>query len=231
MNNDQLYNRIRELISKGNTDKAIEEVELFTQTEIQRNNVTVLKAKWAEVKRKEIIGAISNEDLLIEKAKVNDSVLSFLEKIQKDSTQEKITIGANLLRRKYLITGLILLISLTIIFVWNFNQSNPTENELPQSVSKSYVRMITSLSELNVNDNGDIYVNENLVPERLKDYYTDYVAIGDYIKNNPNNLSGAYEFIWNHGGGSRAFINDTDRFETVVSAFFYEYKNFEQREN
>ena len=231
MNKVNLKYRIRDLISKGHTDKAIEEMEIFVQTEAQKNNVTVLKAKWAEVKRKEIIGAISNEDLLIEKAKVNDSVLSFLEKVQEASVSKPNSTIINFKKRNHLIIGAILLISLISFLVWNFSHSKSSENELPQNVTKSYVRMLTSLSEIQLDERGDIYVNKELIPEKLKGYYTDYAAIAKYVKNNPNNITGAYEFIWNHGGQGRTFINDTDRFETVVSAFFHEYKNFEQRKN
>ncbi|MEM6804136.1 MAG: hypothetical protein AAF696_22215 [Bacteroidota bacterium] len=139
MNNDPFTHKIRELISQGNTNKAIKEIELLTQTKLTRNTLTVLKARWEEVKRKEIIGAISSEDLLIEKAKINDSVLSFLEETQTHSSQEKGSKGFPPSKRKYLVAGVILLFVLaSMIFRgWYSQASKADEHSTTQELSAS----------------------------------------------------------------------------------------------
>ena len=61
------------------------------------------------------------------------------------------------------------------------------------------------------------------IEPRLKDYYKTYLIIEKYVSANPGNIKGAYEKIWEHGGQSRTFINDTEAFEAVVSAFIQEW--------
>ena len=69
-------------------------------------------------------------------------------------------------------------------------------------------------------EEGSIFVGGVPVPEKLKEYYIHYASIAQYIKLHTDDMKGVYEKIWDHGGASRVFINDTETFETVVSHFF-----------
>ncbi len=97
-------------------------------------------------------------------------------------------------------------------------QENPT-------VIQAYERMKRVLTKLGQTSDGTITVDGNPIEERLSDYYTNYLAIADFIANNPNDIIGAYEKVWENGGEGRVFINDTEVFETVVSAFFRSFEN------
>ena len=115
---------------------------------------------------------------------------------------------------------LILFFFLTIIW-------SPSKKQKPneaETVVKAYNRMLKVLNKLTQDAKGQIYVDNLPIDMKLADYYSNYLAIADYIKDNPNNIEGAYEKIWEYGGQGRTFINDTQIFETVVSAFFIEYE-------
>lgn len=47
-----------------------------------------------------------------------------------------------------------------------------------------------------------ITIDGNPVEKKLTGYYVHYAAIADYLKTNPDNISGAYEAIWENGGGN-----------------------------
>ena len=55
------------------------------------------------------------------------------------------------------------------------------------------------------------------------DLYKPYLAIAKYVSANPDNIKGAYEKIWEHGGEGRVFSSDTEAFEAVVSRFIREW--------
>jgi hypothetical protein len=99
-------------------------------------------------------------------------------------------------------------------------QSSPAESP---RVKVAYGRMTRVLNELTVAPNGTILVSGTPVQRRLFKYYRPYTNIEQYVRANPNNIKGVYEVIWDNGGGSRTFIDDTQKFETVVSAFFEAY--------
>ena len=117
---------------------------------------------------------------------------------------------------------------------WEVSKAATTPRPEPAQaplVIESYERLVSVLSALSQDDHGTFLVGSTAVPDGLKDYYTDYLAIAEFLKANSGDISGAYEFVWQHGGDSRTFINDTDRFETVVSAFFREYDTAKRRHN
>jgi hypothetical protein len=99
-------------------------------------------------------------------------------------------------------------------------RSNPADNA---EVKTAYERMTRVLGELAVSPDGAILVGGAPIETRLSDYYRPYVRIERYIKDNPGNINGAYEVIWDNGGEGRVHIGDTQNFETVVRAFFVEY--------
>ena len=76
--------------------------------------------------------------------------------------------------------------------------------------------------------NGGITVDGQPVEARLTEYYQNYVAIADFLAAHPNDIKGAYEEVWDHGGEGRVYIDDTQAFEAVVRAFFMEYKTASQ---
>jgi hypothetical protein len=99
----------------------------------------------------------------------------------------------------------------------------PTKNPANEtSVKDAYARMQRVLARLD--GSGDhITVDGVPIEPRLNHYYKTYLIIATYVSANPGNIKGAYEKIWEHGGQSRTFIDDTGAFEAVVSAFIREW--------
>jgi len=91
------------------------------------------------------------------------------------------------------------------------------------SVIEAYSRMRRVLSKLEQDSSGTITFDGKQIPERIEDYFIHYIAIGKYLRNNPNDIDGAYEIVWEHGGQGRISTNSTQALESVVSAFFTEY--------
>lgn len=96
-------------------------------------------------------------------------------------------------------------------------------SEMPP-VTQAYERMTRVLSRLDQSFQGEVTVDGIPVEQRLSDYYREYLAIAKFVSEHPGDIVGAYEYIWEHGGQGRTFIDDTQAFETVVSAFFISYE-------
>jgi hypothetical protein len=54
-------------------------------------------------------------------------------------------------------------------------------------------------------------------------YFAPYMAIAEYLRDHPGDIEGAYYQIARNGGQSRTFIDDTQKYEAVVSDFFRKY--------
>lgn len=98
-----------------------------------------------------------------------------------------------------------------LVLLWySPSKKMPWENQV---VISAYERMARVLDDL-----------PQGVPSPRGRYYEPYLVIADFIDKNPGDVKGAYEVIWENGGRSRTFINETNRFETVVSGFFRAYQ-------
>jgi len=84
--------------------------------------------------------------------------------------------------------------------------------------------MVRVLRRIDVSKNR-ISVDGVLVPKNLEEYYKHYLAISNYLKQHPGDITGAANTVWEHGGMSRTFIDDTQEFETVVSNFLQAFEN------
>jgi len=124
---------------------------------------------------------------------------------------------------KIAISGIVFIIAaLLLLMIWTPRPTiAPAEDP---SVVEAFERMKRVLLPLKQLDDGKIMVGDEQVSKKLEQYYLDYVAIANYIRDHPEDIEGTYEVIWEHGGANRAFINDTNAFETVVSAFFETYE-------
>jgi hypothetical protein len=114
-----------------------------------------------------------------------------------------------------------------IAFVFLYLLWAPKPNILPQEspvVVKAYDRMKRVLSRIGYTENGMPTVDGKPIEERLIEYYSPYLAISEYINQNPGDIKGTYEKIWEHGGQGRVMINDTEAFETVARAFFLSFE-------
>ena len=98
---------------------------------------------------------------------------------------------------------------------------DPSKNPV---VLESYSRMVRVLRRIDVSKNR-ISVDGVLVPKNLEEYYKHYLAISNYLKQHPGDITGAANTVWEHGGMSRTFIDDTQEFETVVSNFLQAFEN------
>ncbi len=116
----------------------------------------------------------------------------------------------------------VLLLSVFLYLVWV-----PPREVVPAeqpAVREAYERMRRVLSRLGTSETDRTTVDGSPIEERLvEEYYKHFIAVSEYISTHPDDIRGAYEKIWDHGGAGRVMINDTEAFETVVSAFFEEY--------
>jgi hypothetical protein len=112
--------------------------------------------------------------------------------------------------------------SLFLLLVWFPAPSRAAAKD--PSVLQAYSRMTRVLARLTTNANGEILVDGKLISPTLTEDYAPHAAIAKYIRDHPGDVEGAAEEIWNHGGQSRVFINDTQAFEAVVSAFIKDYE-------
>ena len=115
----------------------------------------------------------------------------------------------------------VLLCGFILIILWTAPDESAPENQ--PKVKAAYERMERILSRLAIAPDGSLLNDGAQVEPTRKAYYTHYLNIASYLKANPGNVAGAYEMIWDNGGESRSFIDDTQSFESVVSAFFREY--------
>ena len=53
----------------------------------------------------------------------------------------------------------------------------------------------------------------------MTDDFINYLHIARYISGHRNDIKGAYNSVWENGGESRIFSNETQSFEAVVSQF------------
>ena len=124
---------------------------------------------------------------------------------------------------KIAITIVVLLLGFTFLYlVWVPARQVAIYNQ--PEVKQAYERMSRVLSRLARLPDGTVTVDGNPVEDRLSEYYIHYISLSEYLKEHPGNIEGAYEAVWEHGGGSRVFTNDTEAFETVVAGFFHEWE-------
>jgi hypothetical protein len=123
---------------------------------------------------------------------------------------------------KLAITAVVLLLTFVFLYLVWAPPRVVTPGEMP-AVREAYERMRRVLSRLGTSETGRITVDGSPIEEGLEKYYSPFVAISEYVSGHPQDIRGAYEKIWEHGGAGRVMINDTEAFETVVSAFFAEY--------
>jgi hypothetical protein len=122
---------------------------------------------------------------------------------------------------KITMTVVVVLLCFVLLYVvWVPPPTKDPANET--SVKEAYARMQRVLSRLG--GSGDqVTVDGDPVAPRSLDLYKPYLAIAKYVSANPDNIKGAYEKIWEHGGEGRVFSSDTEAFEAVVSRFIREW--------
>jgi hypothetical protein len=90
-------------------------------------------------------------------------------------------------------------------------------------VIEAYRRMSALLASLEHYNSNTTPAGEPWTP-KLMVYFKPYFEIASYLREHPGDIDGAYEVIWQNGGPSRTFIDDTQDYEAVVIGFFQEYK-------
>lgn len=115
---------------------------------------------------------------------------------------------------------IVLAIGLLLLLIWTPpSKKDVTNNPL---IVEAYTRMKRVLERLE-SKNGTITVDGSPIANNLQKYYEPYIAIALYLRNNPGNIKGANEEVWNNGGLNRSYIDDTQAFEAVVSNFAITY--------
>ena len=129
---------------------------------------------------------------------------------------------------KVALSVVILLLTFVFLYlVWTPPLSKAAKDS--GNVIEAYNRMQRVLARLGQTKEGrptidGVAVEKDWLAKDLENY----LAVAEFVKANPGHFKGAYEVIWDHGGESRAFTDDTDAFETIVSAFFYAYQEAEK---
>lgn len=119
-----------------------------------------------------------------------------------------------------------IVVAITVLFlllVWTPQRVvNPATDP---AVIKAYERMRRVLSDLKRNNDGTVEFRGTVEPKDIAlHYYSNYIAIVEYIEANPGNINGTYEKLWEYGGEGRVHITETQPLESVVSAFFRAYE-------
>lgn len=113
--------------------------------------------------------------------------------------------------------------TLFLMLIWSPRIDSAPDQD--PAVREAYSRMQRVLARITQGPDGRILVDGNPVQKRLEEYYRPFLSIANYVRAHPGDYKGAYEEIWNTGGESRTFINDTQAFEAVVSGYFKRYEN------
>jgi hypothetical protein len=123
----------------------------------------------------------------------------------------------------------VVLTALFLVLIWTPERATDTTKDPARNprVIQAYTRMERVLSPLAIRQDGTVVVHGDPVSNRLQQYYIPYARIAMYIRGHPNDIKGAYEEVWNNGGESRIFIDDTQTYEAVVSNFFRTYQEAE----
>lgn len=115
---------------------------------------------------------------------------------------------------------MVLIVGLFLILVWTPPVKTNVENN--PLVVESYNRMQRVLNRLD--RKGDvIIVDGKPVSKNLQQYYEPYLNISRYIRQNPGDIKGTNEEVWNYGGLNRSYIDKTQSFEAVTSHFAITY--------
>ena len=115
---------------------------------------------------------------------------------------------------------LITLLFLLLIWTTPPRVTRPSKNP---SVIEAYKRMERVFISLEILEDGTITMNGAPVPEDLTNYYVNYAAIAKCMHDNPGDIDGRYEKVWEHGGEGRVYTGNTQPLEAVVSSFFRAY--------
>jgi hypothetical protein len=135
---------------------------------------------------------------------------------------------------KGVISGVVILIAVFVVaLLWTKPASKAEDPAKASSVVDAYGRMVRILDRLSISPDGNILqdgspVRFSYIDTEKSILLKDHAEIVRYIKYHPNDIKGDHEEIWNNGGESRVFTDDTNTFENVVSSFFREYSEAEK---
>jgi hypothetical protein len=122
---------------------------------------------------------------------------------------------------KIAMTIILLLACFVVLYiVWSPPKRPSPEND--PGVKEAYERMVRVLARIQSLPNGEVLVDGRKV---ASGNYASYLPIAKYVLENPENIKGAHEVIWQNGGESRSYTNETQGFEAVVSNFFMEWEH------
>ncbi len=159
---NQVKNQTRRLISKGKTKNAI---DLLLQELKANNDVILISNMFNELERKIIAHVISNDEANIERNKINDSILRFLD-AEDETNQSTLILDSRRLSLRFknhlpkMIFGIFVIIAILLFFVFQFNhetRSNdgsmnailePVEvgyDELPSNFKIFYEKFMTNV--------------------------------------------------------------------------------------
>jgi hypothetical protein len=125
---------------------------------------------------------------------------------------------------------ILLIVVFLLLIIWLPQMKDDKTPDKNQEVRDSYNRMERTLSRLTISKKGRKLVDGEPLDDKLIQYYENYFELSSYLKEHPNDIKGAYEKVWELGGGSRVFISETNNFESVVSAFFHTYEDAKKKE-
>jgi len=193
MNNEEI-SKIRDLLTKGNTTKAINELKVFYKPfSFQRWRITRIETRFNNLQKSNLRGIIDYNQYTIHTNKINDSILDFLENLE--SNENTIT-NQTLLKRLSAISTVAVLIVLLISPSKKPNYKQATEEKVQDSVDTIFFntqgRDTSELIELRIvlkskKVDHKFFVLKTMKVENLKDAVVSHYGIHDILKKRKEN--------------------------------------------